>query len=124
MFYSTPLPLLKDQYNYINSLIKINRNENELIINYKSLDGETSRQLRNIILTTIMRCREDSSYTISEDTNKALNKIVVANNTNEVPIDYEELDTYQVKFSLKGAIQNVLQDRASNIYHNMTNRTF
>lgn len=124
MFYSTPLNDITNRYNYIHDLIKTNRNDETVYFNTNLMDEETAKELNKVIVYTITNCRNDSTYTISQYTNDKLSKLIKSLGTREFKIEYGDIQEYQVRFSLKGAISKVLESRSSKLYHNMLNRTF
>lgn len=124
MFYSTPLNSLTSNYNYIHDLIRTNRNDETVYFNLDLMDNETATELKKIIVYTITNCRNDDSYTISSYTDEKLSKLIKSLGTKEFKIEYGDIQEYQVRFSLKGAISKVLETRSSKLYHNMLNRTF
>ena len=124
MFYSVPLDSLTKNYNYIREMIRTNRNEETVYFNLSLMDTDTANELKKAIVKSITNCRNDSSYTISDYTDNKLSKLIKSLCTGEFKIEYGDIQEYQVRFSLKGAISKVLEDRSSKIYHNMLNRTF
>jgi hypothetical protein len=124
MFYSTPLNDITNKYNYIHDIIKTNRNDETVYFNTNLMDEETANELNKVIVYTITNCRNDSTYTISQYTNDKLSKLIKSLGTGEFKIEYGDIQEYQVRFSLKGAISKVLESRSSKLYHNMLNRTF
>lgn len=122
--YTTSVEETKRIYNYIRQLITTNRNDNKVTIDFSKLDGETKEKLKQAIAITIDNCKSDESYIIKEEDYKAINELLKQNTSSTlVTIDYEKLEPYQVKFSIKGAVHEVLKTRSGKIYKNLLLRS-
>ena len=122
--YTTPVSDTKKQYNYIRQLITTNRNENQITIDYSKVDNQTKEDLKQAISKTISNCREDGTYVIHDNENEVLNKLLKENTSSgTVTIDYEKIEPFQVKFSIKGAIHEVLKTRSGKIYKDLLLRS-
>lgn len=118
---STPLNDLKAKYELINTTKNTNRNTNKVTLDYKKLDTITVGQLKQAISLTINNCLKEEDYDISDSDKDYLNRILKQNTGSlQVEIDYDKIDTYQVKFSIKGQIQEVLKNRANQLYHDIS----
>ena len=118
---STPIKELTNKYNLVNTLKNTNRNTNKITLDYSKLDTSTVGELKQAITTTIANCLNEKDYNISESDKEYLNTILKQNTGSlQVTIDYDKIDAYQVKFSIKGQVQEVLKKRANEIYHDIT----
>lgn len=122
--YTIPVSDTKNQYNYIRQLISVNRNENKVTIDYSKVDNQTKEDLKQAISKTIDNCRKDTTYTIQDTDNEILDKLLKENTSSgNVTIDYEVIEPFQVKFSIKGAIHEVLKNRSAKIYKDLLLRS-
>ncbi len=117
---STPIEELRKRYNMLNDLKIANRNTNKITLDYSKLDSKSVGALKQAISKTINDSFESKEYELT-DFDKTYLKEILKQNTGilKVTIDYNKIETYQLRFSLKGQIQEVLKNCESDTYHDI-----